>query len=91
MRRHSKRQAGANKQNQAAKTPGDQAIADALRQVCATAEVANNAAIHLNTQVLNFQPGSASDAAIVRDTAALLAHVAENFNRTAVASSARAT
>ncbi len=70
-----------------AKTKADQAIEDALRQARATAEAANNAAIHLNTQILNYRSSLASEAAIVRDTATLLAHVVQNFDRIAVTTS----
>ena len=91
MNRNSKRLAGREKQDHAARTAGDIAIEDALKQVRATTEAANNAAIHLNTQILNFRSSLASDAAIVRDAATLLAHVAQNFSRTAAAASIQAT
>ena len=49
----------------------------------AAAEASNNAAIHLNTVILNYRTALASEAAIVRDTATLLQHVIQNFERIA--------
>lgn len=60
-----------------------QVIKDAIRQTLAATDAASNAAIHLNTQILNHRTVLASEAAIVRDTATLLQHVVQNFDRIA--------
>jgi hypothetical protein len=60
-------------------------IRDAIKEALATADAANNAASALTNLVLNHRPGLISDATIVHATATLLQHVAQNFNRTALA------
>jgi hypothetical protein len=62
-----------------------QVIKDAIRRTRVATEAANNAAIHLNTQILNHRTTLSSEAAIVRDTATLLQHVVQNFDRIASA------
>lgn len=58
-------------------------IRDAMQEAVAAADAANNAASSLTNLVLNHRPSLISDATIVRETATLLLHVAQNFNRTA--------
>lgn len=67
-------------------TPRDpiQEIKDALEQTRRAADNANNAAIHLNTVILNDWTALAAEAAIVRDAATLLQHVVQNFGRSAL-------
>ena len=67
-------------------TPNDaiQGIKEVLEQTRGAADGANNAAIHLNTVILNDWTALAAEAAIVRDAATLLQHVVQNFSRSAL-------
>lgn len=82
MKAHSKSPARSRKKVAAGGTPEFRAIEDALKQALEATDVANAAAIHLNTQILIYRSNLASDSAIVRDTATLLAHVVQCFART---------
>ena len=61
-----------------------QGIKEVLEQTRSAADGANNAAIHLNTVILNDWTALAAEAAIVRDAATLLQHVVQNFSRSAL-------
>ena len=65
-----------------------QEISEALEQTRSAAEGVNNAAIHLNTLVLNDCTTLAAEATIVRDAATLLQHVVQNFRHSALLQSA---
>jgi hypothetical protein len=71
---------GLKPKRRTSRSAGDIAIEDALKQARATAEAASSAANHLNSEILNHQSKLASDAAIVQETATLLAHVVQNFD-----------
>lgn len=67
-------------------TPHDpiQEVKDALEQMRSDADNANNAAIHLNTVILNDRTTLAAEAAIVRDATTLLQHLVQTFSRRAL-------
>jgi hypothetical protein len=67
-------------------TPRDpiQEIKDALEQTRSAASAANNAAVHLNTVILNDRTTLAAEAAIVRDATTLLQHLVQTFSRRAL-------
>ena len=67
-------------------TPRDpiQEIKDALEQTLSAAAYANNAAVHLNTVILNDRTTLAAEAAIVRDATTLLQHLMQTFSRRAL-------
>ena len=67
-------------------TPRDpiQEITDALEQTLSAAAYANNAAVHLNTVILNDRTTLAAEAAIVRDATTLLQHLMQTFSRRAL-------
>lgn len=71
---------GLKPKRRTSRSAGDIAIEDALTQARATAEAASSAANHLNSEILNHRSKLASDAAIVREAATLLAHVVQNFD-----------
>jgi hypothetical protein len=60
-------------------------IRGAIQEALTTADAANNAASSLTNLILNHHPSLISDVTVVRETATLLQHVAQNFNLAATA------
>lgn len=58
-------------------------IRKALKESLITADAANNAASTLANLILEYHPRLISGVSIVRETATLLQHVTQNFNRSA--------
>jgi hypothetical protein len=54
-------------------------IIEAICDMRATAEAAHNAALNLNTKLLDLRPGFASEGALIRDSANLLQHLVQDF------------
>jgi len=61
------------------KITDDEKITEAICDMRAAAEAAHNAALNLNTILLDLRPGFASEGALIRDSANLLQHLVQDF------------
>jgi hypothetical protein len=65
------------------KISDDEKITEAICGVRAAAEAAHNAAVNLNTMLLDLRPGFAPEGALIRDSANFLQHLVQVFRHRA--------